>query len=431
MRRAEEDCINFITKDCSLDQMNLKQAVILCGGLGTRLMPLTEHVPKPMVKVNGRPFLLYLIEQLKANGITNILLLTGYKKEAIEEFFGDGSSFGVSISYSHGDIDWDTGKRLYQARNQIDDHFFLMYSDNFVQYNLEKLKIFYLEKKKLATFAVFSRKEKNNIELRDDGLVLQYDKTRTGENLGFVELGCMVLDKKIFSLFDDSNFSFSKILKELTDDKQLVGYIIIDPYYSISDPEKLELTKEYLRPKKILLLDRDGVINKKAPKSEYICTKEEFEFLPDVIDSLKLLSDNGYSFVIISNQAGIARGKYTMENLHDIHKMMLDTFEKNGIKIHKVYVCPHHWDEGCACRKPKPGMLLQASKDFMLRLDDTYFFGDDDRDILAAYNSNAKSILIGDTYDKERLADYPCSPDFFAQTIKDAADYILQKEKTK
>tara|TARA_B100000686_G_C16363386_1_gene748884 strand:+ start:213 stop:497 length:285 start_codon:yes stop_codon:yes gene_type:complete len=88
------------------------QAAILCGGLGTRLRPITEKIPKPMVLVNGVPFLEHLICQLKENGILNIVLLTGYLGEQIQEYFGDGSKMGVNIQYSHGPADWETGRRL-------------------------------------------------------------------------------------------------------------------------------------------------------------------------------------------------------------------------------------------------------------------------------------------------------------------------------
>jgi len=408
--------------------MDLRQAVILCGGLGVRLRPLTDNLPKPMVRVNEKPFLEYLIEQLKANGIVRILLLTGYKKEAIEAYFGDGSAFGVSISYSRGDTEWETGKRLYQARHLIDDQFFLLYADNFVQYSLEKLRMFYQSRKALVSFVVFAKNEKNNIRLGENGLVLEYDKTRTAKGLTYVELGCMIINKSIFTLFDDSNFSFSDTLRKLADKRELYGYLIEDPYYSISNPKRLALAAEYLRQKRIIILDRDGVINEKAPRGEYICTWEDFKFMPGVIECLKMLSVNGYSFVIISNQAGIARKKLTMGDVEAINARMLGVLKQHGIHVHKTYVCPHHWEDDCACRKPKPGMLIQASKDFLIRLDTTYFLGDDERDVLAASNCNAKSILIGDSYDKQKLQEYSCIPEFHAQNIKEAAAYILKKE---
>ena len=118
----------------------LSQAVILCGGLGTRLRPLTDKLPKPMVPVNGKPFLHHLLMQLSEQGITRFVLLTGYLGETIHEYFGDGSPWGWSICYSHGPAAWDTGRRIWEAKALFDSRFLLLYSDNFVQFNLHRLQ---------------------------------------------------------------------------------------------------------------------------------------------------------------------------------------------------------------------------------------------------------------------------------------------------
>ena len=117
----------------------LKQAVILCGGLGTRLKPLTDNLPKPMVLVNGKPYLYYLLQQLADQGITEFLLLTGYLGDQISDYFGDGRLWNWNISYSAGPTEWDTGRRIWEARKLFDPQFLLLYSDNFAQLRLSKL----------------------------------------------------------------------------------------------------------------------------------------------------------------------------------------------------------------------------------------------------------------------------------------------------
>ena len=97
-----------------------EQAVILCGGRGTRLSPFTDHMPKPMVPCNDRPFLKYLVEQLAEAGIRRFLLLTGYRGEQIEDYFGDGRQFGIEVKYSRGPAEWDTATRLWQARAALE-----------------------------------------------------------------------------------------------------------------------------------------------------------------------------------------------------------------------------------------------------------------------------------------------------------------------
>ena len=107
------------------------QAVVLCGGRGVRLRPLTDSLPKAMVDVAGRPFLATLIEQLGKQGIKRFILCTGYLGEQIKAYFGDGSCLGVEISYSPGPMSWLTGRRLHEVQSMLDETFLLVYSDNF------------------------------------------------------------------------------------------------------------------------------------------------------------------------------------------------------------------------------------------------------------------------------------------------------------
>ena len=111
---------------------------------------------------------------------------------------------------------------------------------------------------------------------------------------------------------------------------------------------------------------------------------------------MKKLSNLGYSFIVITNQAGVARGFTKVDELKNIHKNMINYFYQRGIKILKVYVCTHGWDENCNCRKPKPGMLFKASNEFLFRLDQTFFVGDDERDMQAAISAGCTGILWRD-----------------------------------
>ena len=380
-----------------------EQAAILCGGLGTRLRPLTDNIPKPMVLVNGKPFLEYLLVQLQENGIKEVILMTGYLGEQISQFFGDGASLGLRIKYSHGPAEWDTGRRLIEAKSLLNDYFLLLYSDNFVPFNLNKLARFHDAQCGLLTFVVHPKSE-GNIRLAEDGKVEVYDKTRKEEGLDFVELGYMIILKEVFGCFDEINVSFSDIIFKLVCDRQVSGMIVRDAYHSISDLERLRLMQEYLKPKKILLIDRDGILNKKAPRGEYITSWEDFVFLSENVKGMRMLAEAGYEFIIISNQAGIARGMMTREAVDIIHQQMKKDLEREGIPILDILVCPHHWDEGCFCRKPSPGMLFKASRDWLFRLNKTFFIGDDPRDCQAACNAGCGSIFIGERSAVEALS---------------------------
>ena len=115
------------------------QAVVLCGGLGTRLRPHTDSLPKPMIPCNGKPFLEYLLTQLTEQGISQFCLLTGYLGERIQEYFGNGQRFGWKITYSHGPVEWDTGRRIWEAQSELEECFLLLYSDNFVPFPIKKV----------------------------------------------------------------------------------------------------------------------------------------------------------------------------------------------------------------------------------------------------------------------------------------------------
>lgn len=379
------------------------QAVILCGGLGTRLRPITNTLPKPMVPVNSKPFLFFLLDQLAGQGIKRFILLIGYLGEKIPEYFGNGKKWGWTIDYSSGPAEWDTGRRIWETRDKLDKQFLLLYSDNFVQFNLEKLK--QLHKKHCVPISLLlAPKAKGNIRVSETGRIEAYDKSRSREGFAYVEVGYMLIERD--SVLTDfpgykgfPNFNFASLLQKFAVNSQIAGLIMRTPYYSISDPQRLQLMREYLREKKILLIDRDGIINKKAPKGEYITSWDHFEWIPETFQAMKQLSDEGFNFIVITNQAGIARGMINANELNQIHSNMKEEFATAGVTILDIVVCPHHWNDNCSCRKPQPGMLFQSASEYLIRLDHAIFVGDDPRDCQTAYNAGCTSIFIGNSKD--------------------------------
>ena len=153
---------------------------------------------------------------------------------------------------------------------------------------------------------------------------------------------------------------------------------------------------------KALFLDRDGVVNK---EKNYLYKIEDFEFIDGVFETCAYFQDRGYLIIIITNQAGIARGKYTEEDFETLTKWMIKEFEKENIKISKVYHCPHHPDFSgeCECRKPKPKMILDAQKEFDIDLENSILVGDKNSDIEAGINAGIPQnylITTGHKIDK-------------------------------
>lgn len=174
---------------------------------------------------------------------------------------------------------------------------------------------------------------------------------------------------------------------------------------------------------KAVFLDRDGTINVNQPT--YLHRIEDFKFIPKVIPALKKLSKTDYKIIILTNQSGISRGYFKEEDLKKLHNWLLKFLRKKGIKIEKIYYCPHHPEDNCFCRKPKIGMLLQAVKDFDISLNESWVIGDDERDVIMARNANIKSIKIGEAMPK----DLKLKPNFYAKNLFEAVDIILKYGK--
>jgi len=176
---------------------------------------------------------------------------------------------------------------------------------------------------------------------------------------------------------------------------------------------------------KIIFLDRDGVINRDPGFGGYVASWNEFEFLPGALEALKRLNQAEYEVIVISNQAGVAKGLYTQEDLDNITKNMLKAVKKVGGKIRSVYYCPHRDEDNCDCRKPKTGLFSQAVEGLRVNFPDTYFVGDNRRDMLAGKAVGCKTIFVlsGNT----KLEDLDVKPNFIARDLLQAVDKIVLK----
>jgi D-glycero-D-manno-heptose 1,7-bisphosphate phosphatase len=227
-----------------------------------------------------------------------------------------------------------------------------------------------------------------------DHIVL-YDKSRTSSDLKGVEIGYALMHKSVVELLPEANVGFEEtVYPQLAAHQQLLAYVTDHRYYSVGSRARLPLTRDFLARPPSIILDRDGVLNKKPPRAQYVCNWGEFAWLPGAKEALRILHGARYRVIIISNQAGIARGALTQADLMDIHERMQAEAAKAGGRIEAIYYCPHDWDEGCECRKPKPGMLFQAQRDFGLDLSRTLFIGDDVRDAQAADAAGCPAALV-------------------------------------
>jgi D-glycero-D-manno-heptose 1,7-bisphosphate phosphatase len=172
-----------------------------------------------------------------------------------------------------------------------------------------------------------------------------------------------------------------------------------------------------------IFLDRDGVVNRKVPEGQYIRTWRELLFLPDTFGSVARFSRAGFKIFIITNQRGVALGKVRLEDLEDIHLRIRARFAEHGAVLTDIYFCPHDISDDCICRKPKPGMLLQAAKEHRLDLPACWMIGDAESDIAAGKNTGCKTVKI---IPAESVTDTASQADMQARDLSSAARKILR-----
>jgi D-glycero-D-manno-heptose 1,7-bisphosphate phosphatase len=173
-----------------------------------------------------------------------------------------------------------------------------------------------------------------------------------------------------------------------------------------------------------IFLDRDGVIN--ANRADYVKSWAEFHFLPDALAALRTLATLGWQTVVVTNQSAIGRGLLSAANVEQIHQQMIDAIHAAGGRIHGIYYCPHHPQAGCDCRKPKPGLLLQAQADLEIELSRSILVGDAVSDLQAAQAVGAFPILVKSGRGQDQLALWPQAKQREILVVEDLADAVAQ-----
>jgi D-glycero-D-manno-heptose 1,7-bisphosphate phosphatase len=183
--------------------------------------------------------------------------------------------------------------------------------------------------------------------------------------------------------------------------------------------------------KKVVFLDRDGTINRDSP--DYIKSRGEFGFLPGSLKAIEELTANGFTLIVITNQSALPRKLISLEELERIHTMMGKTVQSNKGKIKDIFYCPHMPDDDCNCRKPAPGLILRAQRKYSIDLADAVMVGDSHRDIACGQNAGCgNTVLVKTGIHKntvQRLAKMEIVPDYVAEDLYDAAQWIISNKK--
>jgi D-glycero-D-manno-heptose 1,7-bisphosphate phosphatase len=360
------------------------KAVILAGGVGSRLLPLTRVMPKALAPIHGTPIIKQQIDLLISVGIKEIMVLCGYRGNMIERYLNTIFFPNTNIRCFRTPDSFSPAQRLLFYRNEIGDDFLLLYCDNLVN-DLDSIENV-MKSKKPITF-LLEKRNSGNISSEKSA---KYFLVRSSDS-PFVDLGYMhIYGSEFFAKLNESE-SLTQTLHDISKKHDLFGILSKKPLQSVSNISNFTKLREN---RKTILLDRDGIINVKMPHREYVDTWEKFKFMENNLKSLSENFSKSTDFIIVTNQPGVALKQVEANFLDSLHSMMVVDLLAREIPIIGLYVCVHHWDEGCLCRKPKPGMLLQAISDYELNPIKLVYIGDEKKDVEAAQAAGINGLRI-------------------------------------
>ncbi len=398
------------------------KVVIMAGGKGTRISSVASDIPKPMIKINDRPVLETEIECLRSQGFTDIIITVSHLGSIIMDYFGDGKKFGVNIEYYNEVEPLGNAGALFKIKDKLTEDFLLINADAIFDIDFNRFVNYHKEKGGLVTLFTHP-----NSHPYDSGLIIAdenksvlkwlakederptYYKNRV--NAGIHVLSPKVLDDVINTPKVDLD---RQLLKPLANTGKMFVYDspeyvkdmgTPDRYYSVCEDVKKGIVKRrnLCNKQKAIFLDRDGTINKYVG---FLRDINQFELIDGVTEAIKKINHSDYLCIVITNQPVIARGEVTLEELDEIHNKMQTLLGNDGAYIDALYYCPHHPDKGfagerieykinCDCRKPKPGLILQAAKEYNIDLSESWMIGDGKNDVQCGINAGCKTGLIG------------------------------------
>jgi len=223
--------------------------VILAGGLATRLRPITETIPKALVEVAGKPFIVWQLDYLRSQGVCRVVLCIGYLGEMIEALVGNGEHFGLQVSYSHdGPRLLGTGGAIKKALLLLEEHFFVLYGDSFLPINFLQVQQAYVQSKQQALMTVLrngNRWDKSNV-LFKNGLLVEYNKRTPTADMAHIDYGLGVVSNDVLAPYPaNDSFDLADVYQELSNQGQLSGLEVDERFYEIGSHEGLKEAEDY------------------------------------------------------------------------------------------------------------------------------------------------------------------------------------------
>lgn len=427
---------------------------ILAGGMGTRLRERTgESLPKPMVPVLGRPLLEHQIALCRDQGFNHIALLVHYQHQSISNHFGDGSSFGVRLSYIVEDTPRGTAGALRGALPNLAERFLVLYGDTYLDVDLTSLWNAHAKSEAVATLFLHPNdhpQDSDLVEIDPSGRILAIHPYPHPEGLAYrnlVNAGLYALTKAGLESAlpteekeDLAKHTFPRMLQA---GLPLASYVSPEYIKDLGTPSRLDsvvagitsglvekLSKRELR--RAIFLDRDGTLNKEV---NHLNHPGQLVLFSDVPAAIRRINHSGHLAIAITNQPVIARGDLTWEGLGSIHARLDFLLGEGQAYLDAVYVCPHHPHRGfenevpelkvdCNCRKPRTGMIDKACEELFVSRQGSWFVGDSTSDLETGRRAGLLTMLVRTGY-KGRDDKFKTLPNYISPNLHAAIDWIL------
>jgi histidinol-phosphate phosphatase family protein len=411
------------------------RAVIVAGGLGTRMGPLGQSLPKSLLPLGGRPLLAHQIDQLGAAGLRDVTVLAGHRAEAVEQAREELERGGARLRIAVDPWPAGSGGCLRHAFPDGED-LLVLFGDIALDMDLGELLRFHAECGGLATAVVHPNDhpwDSDLVELggeeRDDRIVALHRKPHPPDLLvrNLVIAGVFVLTPELVRAIPQDrpcDLVHGVLAPAIERDEPVYGYETGEYLKDMGTPERYAAVREdwerglaaalhRTRRRPAAFLDRDGTINRHAG---LISRPEQIELLPGAARAVRRLNRSGVRAVVVTNQSVVARGLCDEAGLARIHARLEMALGAEGAFLDAIYYCPHHPDRGypgeierykiaCECRKPEPGMIQAAARDLAIDLSRSALFGDSQCDLEAAQRAGLPGYQVGQGMDLEQAVE--------------------------
>lgn len=398
------------------------KVVIIAGGKGTRIASVSNDIPKAMIPILDKPVLEYQIIMAKRYGFSEFIIIIGHLGEQIENYFGDGSRWGVCISYYKEDIPLGTAGALVYLKNELREDFFVFYGDTVMDIDMKAMLEFHKIHQADVTLFLHPNDhpyDSDIVQLDSDHRVCYFHNKPHPNGFvskNMVNAALFIMSPIVLEYIEKGVKShiekdiFPRCLKA---GMKLYGYLSFEYIKDMGTPDRYWAVCEDVRsgkvalqnrqyPRPAIFLDRDGVICKEI---DLLCKPEQLELIDGVAEAIKYINSKGYLAIIVTNQPVIARNLCSIEELEYIHEKLETMLGKEHAYLNAIYYCPHHPDKGypeerkefkikCECRKPSPGLLLRAAQEWNIDMKESYMIGDRHSDVIAGQNAGVKDSLL-------------------------------------